>query len=79
MHGYTREGYHTGEAMTYEFEIQGMTCQHCVAAVRAALQALPGVQVLEVNVGSARVEYDAAAASPEQMRAAIRDEGYQVS
>lgn len=57
-------------------EIEGMSCAHCVAAVRGALEGLPGVQVEEVTVGSARVEYDPAAVQPEQITDAIGDEGY---
>ena len=29
--------------MTTEIEISGMNCQHCVAAVTRALEAVPGV------------------------------------
>jgi copper chaperone len=57
-------------------EIEGMSCGHCVAAVRGALEGLQGVEVGEVKVGSARVEYDPAAVQPEQIADAIRDEGY---
>ncbi|MGZ8415159.1 MAG: heavy-metal-associated domain-containing protein [Gemmatirosa sp.] len=35
--------------------IAGMSCGHCVAAVRDALAAVPGVQVQDVRVGGARV------------------------
>lgn len=58
--------------------IQGMSCGHCVAAVRGALAGLDGVQVQEVTVGSATVAYDPRAVSAEQIAAAIEDEGYAV-
>ncbi|MBB4636812.1 heavy-metal-associated domain-containing protein [Longimicrobium terrae] len=57
-------------------EIEGMTCGHCVAAVRGALAGMQGVRVEEVKIGSARVEYDPAAVQPEQIAEAVRDEGY---
>jgi copper chaperone len=58
-------------------EIGGMSCGHCVGAVRSALERLPGVEVKDVRVGSATVAFDAAATSPERIADAIRDEGYQ--
>lgn len=61
---------------TLSIKIEGMSCGHCVAAVRGALVELPGVQEAEVQIGSARVEYDPAAVRPEQIADAIRDEGY---
>lgn len=38
-----------------EMRILGMTCQHCVAAVREALADVPGVtQVVAVDLGAGR-------------------------
>ena len=56
--------------------IQGMSCGHCVAAVKSALTGLDGVQVEEVKVGSARVAYDPQAVSAEQIAKAVEAEGY---
>ena len=36
-------------------DITGMSCGHCVARVRKTLEAQPGVQVHDVQVGSADV------------------------
>ena len=54
--------------------IDGMSCGHCVAAVRGALEALPGVTVQSVEIGAATVAYDDGAGTPEQIRDAVRDE-----
>ena len=35
------------------FLIEGMSCGHCVGAVKQALGALPGVRVVAVEVGRA--------------------------
>ena len=59
-------------------EISGMTCGHCVAGVTRALQGIPGVAVEKVTIGSATVEYDAAAVTPATITRAIQDEGYRV-
>ena len=56
--------------------VEGMSCGHCVAAVKGALQGMDGVEVREVKVGSATVDYDPQAVTPEQIAAAIESEGY---
>ena len=56
--------------------IQGMSCGHCVAAVKGALSQLDGVEVQEVKVGSATVAYDPQAVTPERITHAIADAGY---
>ncbi|XP_054853158.1 copper chaperone for superoxide dismutase [Eublepharis macularius] len=43
-----------GISCRLEFAVQ-MTCQNCVEAVQAALQEVPGVQVLDVNLDSQSV------------------------
>jgi copper chaperone len=57
-------------------EIDGMSCEHCVRAVKDALQQLPGVAVEEVEIGSATVAYDPARTTPELLMDAVADEGY---
>lgn len=56
--------------------IEGMTCEHCVRAVKNRLAATPGVQVEEVEVGSAVISLDPSATSIELVEDAIADEGY---
>lgn len=56
--------------------IQGMSCGHCVASVKGALGRMDGVQVQEVKMGSATVEYDPRAVTPERIARAVEDEGY---
>ena len=59
-----------------ELEIDGMSCNHCVAAVSEALGELPGVSVDSVRSGSAEVSYQPDQVSPEQIVLAIEDVGY---
>lgn len=61
-----------------ELEISGMSCGHCVNAVKTALQDLDGVEVKQVAIGSASVEYDPSRSSPGAIESAIEDAGYQV-
>lgn len=56
--------------------IQGMSCGHCVAAVKGALTRLDGVQVQDVKIGSATVAYDPGTVSAEQIAHAVAEEGY---
>ena len=58
------------------FTIEGMTCQHCVRAVTTRLSKTPGVQVDDVQVGSASIHHDPAIATINQIEEAIADEGY---
>ena len=62
---------------TTALAITGMTCGHCVAGVRRALAAVPGVQVQDVRIGAATVTTDGVPAAA--LVAAVEDAGYQAS
>lgn len=57
-------------------KIDGMSCGHCVMTVQKALRALDGVQVDQVLVGSAQLQYDPATRQVDDILEAIRDEGF---
>lgn len=61
--------------MKTELKIEGMSCGHCVKAVETALKAVDGVKSVHVSLeeGKATVE---GLAVPEQMIAAVVEEGY---
>ena len=56
--------------------IEGMSCEHCVRAVKSRLTATPGVNVEEVVVGAATLQYDPAKTNVEAIEEVIADEGY---
>ena len=56
--------------------IEGMSCEHCVRAVRGRLERTDGVKVDDVNIGSAVLDYDPAKTSVDDIEEAIADEGY---
>ena len=58
-------------------EIRGMSCGHCLNAVSRALNTLEGVKVEQVRMGGATVEYDPARVTPERIREAVGDAGYE--
>jgi copper chaperone CopZ len=59
-------------------KIEGMSCQHCVMRVRKAVDDLPGVLHSEVNVGTARVEYDQSKIEAVELERAVEKAGYTV-
>ena len=58
--------------------IEGMTCDHCVKAVKDALERTPGVEQAQVDLaeGKATVE---GVADVQVMLQAVENEGYQAS
>jgi copper chaperone len=63
---------------TVSLQITGMSCGHCVANVRRALDALDGVQVEQVGVGSASVAYDPSRTNRAAITKAVEEAGYAV-
>ncbi len=59
-----------------KLRIEGMTCQHCVRAVKGRLERTPGVRLKSVEIGSAELSYDPAATTVDEIEDAISDEGY---
>jgi len=62
-----------------KLSIEGMSCDHCLRAVRGRLQSTPGVEVHDVKIGSANVSFDPAKTSIDDIEEAIADEGYTAS
>jgi copper chaperone len=63
---------------TTTIRISGMSCAHCVSAVRQALTGVPGVTVNDVTIGSAVVRLDGEAESLALAEAAIDEAGFDV-
>ncbi len=63
---------------TTELKVDGMTCGSCVASVTKALKRVPGVQDVEVDLGSgiARVHGEHAAHQVPELVAALGEAGY---
>ena len=58
--------------------IEGMSCQHCVMAVKKALGGVPGILESNVQVGSASVKYDDTKIKKEDIETKIKKAGYTV-
>ncbi len=59
-------------------QISGMSCNHCVMAVRKELGKISGLKTDEVVIGSASVTYDELQVRREQIDDAIRKAGYTI-
>jgi copper chaperone CopZ len=57
--------------------IAGMSCAGCVNSVRSALARLPGVQVRQVEIGQATLEFDPTISTPESIQSAIVKAGFE--
>ena len=55
--------------------IDGMSCQHCVMAVRKELSKLD-IKIGDVRIGSAEIDYDDEKVSNAQLEEAVKEAGY---
>lgn len=60
------------------FQVQGMSCSHCVQAVTDAVKGIDAGADVRVDLGSGRVEVQSERERAELVRA-IEDEGYRVA
>lgn len=56
-------------------QVEGMSCAHCVAAVKRTLAALPGIESVEVDLKEGRVHLTGGA-PVETIRTALDEQGY---
>lgn len=59
-------------------QIDGMSCMHCAMRVKKAIEALAGINSLNVEVGKAEVRYDETQTSNSDIEAAIVKAGYKI-
>lgn len=64
--------------MKQVFNVQGMSCNHCVKAVTKALQQLDPQAQVQVDLAGKKVEVESTQAR-EALAKAIADEGYAVT
>lgn len=67
------------EQQTLTFAIAGMHCGACVRRVTLALEKLDGVEVLNVNIGSAEVRVAGGGAGEKEIADAIERIGFQAA
>ena len=66
---------------TTTIKVSGMTCQGCVRSVTRVLQAVPGVDAVDVSLerGEAELRFDPARAGVPAFRKAVEDAGFEAA
>ena len=59
-------------------KVEGMSCMHCVGRVKRAVEALAGIQALDVQIGLVKATFDETKVEKEDIEKAIVNSGYKV-
>ncbi|HEX7096355.1 MAG TPA: cation transporter [Acidimicrobiales bacterium] len=81
MLSYTQQGYSKeGARMVIKtYDVKGMSCEHCVSAVRTEITRIPSVTGVEVDLGSGKVTVTAdGPITDDAVAAAVDEAGYEV-
>lgn len=62
--------------MQKTYMVQGMTCQHCVMSVTEEVGEIAGVEKVDVDLASGRLEVTAPAIDDAAVAAAVEEAGY---
>lgn len=67
--------------LTVTFHISGMSCAGCARSISKVLHALDGVKTADVSLEKHRavVEFDPAKVTPDALRSAIEEAGYDIA
>ena len=58
------------------YQVRGMTCDHCVAAVKEEVSAVDGAEEVTVDLDSGRLSVRGADVQETAVRAAVEEAGY---
>jgi copper chaperone len=64
---------------THAYTVPGMHCEHCTRAVAEELEAVPGVESVDVDLETKRVVVSGSALDDARLRAAIDEAGYEAA
>ena len=66
---------------TATIKVKGMTCMGCVASVKRVLSGVEGVAAVDVSLEKAEavVQYDAARANRDQLKAVVDGAGFEAA
>lgn len=65
---------------TTTYTVQGMTCDHCVQAVRSEIEKIDGVTGVEVDLDSGAVAVESSSPVDDAaVRAAVDEAGYELA
>lgn len=66
-------------ATTRTYTVRGMSCEHCVASVSEEVGGLAGVDRVEVDLATGRLEVTGSAVGDEEVGAAVAEAGYELA
>ncbi len=66
-----------GDSRTYK--VDGMTCEHCVAAVSAEVGKLPGISAVEVDLADGELVVQGNDVRDEAVQGAVEAAGYSLA
>jgi copper chaperone len=69
--------HHQTSMQQLTLEVHGMSCGHCVNAVKQALAEVPGVTIQNVSIGQAVVTYEPDKTKTTDITDALADIGYE--
>jgi copper chaperone len=70
----------TTQQFTQSFRVTGMTCGHCVSAIQREVGAIPGVDGVDVDLGTGGVEVTSGRPlSTAEVAAAADEAGYELA
>lgn len=61
------------------YTVTGMTCEHCVNAVRSEVRKLDGIETVDVELATGRVTVTGEGFVDEQIRDAVNEAGYELA
>jgi copper chaperone len=58
-------------------KIKGMSCQHCVGSVKKALESIPGISQVNVDLEAAKATFENNGVDKKEIKAAISGIGFE--
>ena len=58
-------------------KIKGMSCQHCVGSVKKALESIPGISQVNVDLEAAEATFQNSGVDAKEIKAAISGIGFE--
>lgn len=58
-------------------KIKGMSCQHCVGSVKKALESIPGISQVNVDLEGAKATFENSGVSESEIKSAITNIGFE--
>jgi copper chaperone CopZ len=70
---------HTDTPTQYQYNVKGMTCDHCVLSVTEEVSEVAGVDTVDVDLASGRLTVTGSGYSDDAIAAAVEEAGYEVA